>query len=110
MNTGAMSFTVIEIVVEISSAELFAQTVNAVAECIPVGIPVMAPVAALNERPGIVVEISGSIVQSSGAPPTLVGVTPLTELFLVNVYDESGYEMSGASMTISVNVSVVVAP
>ena len=91
-----MSFTVIEIVVEILSAELFAQTVNAVAECIPVGAPVMAPVAVLKERPGIVVEISGSIIHSSGAPPTLVGVTPLTGLFLVNVYDEYGYEMSAA--------------
>ena len=87
----------IEIVVEISPAELFAQTVNEVAECIPVGVPVMAPVAVLNERPGIVVEISGEISQPSGTPPELVGVTPLTRLFLVNVYDESGYEMSAAS-------------
>ena len=92
-----MSFTVIEIVVEISPAELFAQTVNEVAECIPVGVPVMAPVAVLNERPGIVVEISGSIAHASGAPPTLVGVAPLTGLFLVNKNGEFAYEISASS-------------
>ena len=44
------------------------------------------------------------------APPTLVGVSPTTSVFLVNVNGELAYEMLGASMTISVNVSVVVAP
>ena len=39
--------------VEISSAELFAQTVNVIAECIPVGVPVMIPFPELNESPGI---------------------------------------------------------
>ena len=84
-------------VVEISPAELLAQTVNTVAECIPVGVPVIAPVAVLNESPGIVVEISGSIAQASGAPPTLVAVAPLTRPFLVNVNGEPAYEMSAAS-------------
>ena len=37
-------------VVEISPAELLAQTVNIVAECTPVGVPVIAPVAVLNEE------------------------------------------------------------
>ena len=97
-------------VVEISSAELFAQTVNIMAECVPVGVPVIAPVAVLKERPGIEEGTSGVIPQLSGAPPALVGVTPLTRLFLVNVNGEPAYEMLGASMTISVNVSVVVAP
>ena len=87
----------IEIVVEISSAELFAQTVNVAEECTPVGVPVMAPVAVLNESPGIEVEISGSIAHASGAPPTLVGVAPLTRLFLVNVNGEPAYEMSASS-------------
>ena len=87
----------IEIVVEISLAELFAQTVNAVAECIPVGVPVISPVAVLNERPGIVVEISGSIAHASGAPPTLVGVSPTTTVFFVNVNGEPAYEISAAS-------------
>ena len=51
VKTGAMSFTVIEMVVEISPAELLAQTVNIVAECIPVGVPVIAPVISLNTIP-----------------------------------------------------------
>ena len=97
MNTGAMSFTVIEIDVEISLAELFAQTVNIAEECTPVGVPVIAPVAVLNERPGIVVEISGSIAQASGAPPTLVGVSPVICSFLVNMNGEFAYEISAAS-------------
>ena len=84
-------------VVEISPAELLAQTVNVEAECTPVGVPVMTPVAVLNESPGIVVEISGSIAHASGAPPTLVGVAPLTRLFLVNVNGEPAYEISAAS-------------
>ena len=87
----------IEIVVEISLAELFAQIVNGVAECTPVGVPVIAPVAVLNESPGIEVEISGSIAQASGTQPTLVGVAPLTRLFLVNVNGEFAYEISAAS-------------
>ena len=56
---------------------------------------VIAPVAVLNESPGIEVEISGSIAHASGAPPALVGVAPLTRLFLVNVNGEPAYEMSG---------------
>ena len=87
----------IEIVVEVSLAELFAQTVNVVAECTPVGVPVIAPVAVLNESPGIEVDISGSIAHASGAPPTLVGVAPLKRLFLVNVNGEPAYEISAAS-------------
>ena len=39
-----------------------------------------------------------------------MSVTPLRAVLLVNVYDDWPYEMLGASMTISVNVSVVVAP
>jgi len=84
-------------VVEISLAELFAQTVNVVAECIPVGVPVISPVAVLNESPGIEVDISGSIAHASGAPPTLVGVAPLTRLFFVNVNGEPAYDMSASS-------------
>ena len=86
-----------EIVVEISLAELFAQTVNVMAECTPVGVPVMAPVAVLNESPGIEVDISGSIAHASGTPPTLVGVAPLTRPFLVNVNGEPAYDMSASS-------------
>ena len=84
-------------VVEISPAELFAQTVNVIAECIPVGVPVIAPVAELKERPGIEEGTSGVIPQLSGAPPALVGVAPLTRLFLVNVNGEPAYEISASS-------------
>ena len=88
----------IEIVVEVSLAELFAQTVNVVEEWTPVGVPVMAPVAVLNESPGIEVDISGSIAHASGAPPTLVGVSPAhLDSFLVNVNGEPAYEISAAS-------------
>jgi len=86
-----------EIVVEISLAELFAQTVNVVEECIPVGVPVIAPVAVLKESPGIEVEISGSIAHASGAPPTLVGVSPVICSFFVNVNGELAYDISAAS-------------
>jgi len=84
-------------VVEISLAELLAQIVNVMAECIPVGVPVIAPVAVLNESPGIEVEISGSIAQLSGTPPTLVGVTALRGPFLVNTNGELAYDISAAS-------------
>ena len=44
------------------------------------------------------------------APPLLVGVSPTTSVFLVNVNGEPAYEMSGASRTMSVKVSDVVVP
>ena len=84
-------------VVEISLAELFGQTVNVMEECIPVGVPVRAPGAVLKERPWIEVEISGETPQLSGAPPTLVGVAPLTRLFFVNVNGEPAYATSAYS-------------
>ncbi|MAU74858.1 MAG: hypothetical protein CBC92_002545 [Euryarchaeota archaeon TMED132] len=94
---GASSRTDIVIVVEISSAELFAHTVNIMAECIPVGVPVMIPFAGLKESPGIEEERTGSISHVLTAPPTLVGVAPLAGSFLVKVNGELAYEMSAAS-------------
>ena len=87
----------LEIVVDVSQAEFCDQPVNTVAECSPVGVPVIAPVAVLNESPGIEVEISGETPQLSGTPPTLVGVAPLTRLFFVNVNGELAYDISAAS-------------
>ena len=83
--------------VEISSAELFAQTVNIMAECIPVGVPVMIPFAGLKESPGIEEERTGSISHVLTTPPTLVGVSPMTGSFLVKVNGDPEYEMSAAS-------------
>ena len=94
---GTWSRTEIEMVVEISPAELFAQTVNVMAECIPVGVPVISPVTVLKESPGIEEGTSGEMPQLSGAPPTLVGVSPVICSFLVNVNGEPAYEISAAS-------------
>mgnify|MGYP003686200609 CR=1 FL=1 len=87
----------IEIVVEISLAELFAQIVNGVAECTPVGVPVISFVVVLRAPRCTRKESSGASDVYKSQPPTLVGVTPLTRLFLVNVNGEPAYEMSAAS-------------
>ena len=70
----------------------------------------MIPFAGLKESPGIEEERTGSISHVLTTPPTLVGDSPLTGSFLVNVNGEPAYEISGASRTMSVKVSVVVAP
>ena len=70
---------------------------NVIAECIPVGVPVMIPFPKLKESPGIVEERTGSISHVLTAPPTLVGDSPLTGSFLVKVNGEFAYEMSAAS-------------
>ena len=73
-----------------------------------VGVPTSSPVEESSVTP------LGSVplmtVHESATPPMLVGVATFTVLFLVNVNGEPAYEMSGASRTMSVNVSVVVAP
>ena len=57
----------------------------------------MTPFAGLKESPGIEEERTGSISHVLTALPTLVGDSPLTGSFLVNVNGEFAYEISAAS-------------
>ena len=97
VNAGSMSLTVISIVLEISPAELFPQTVKVTVAVTAVGVPVIAPVALSNSMPAGKSSYE-SIDHEVGAPSVYVGAAALTILFLVNVYGEPGYEIEdGAS-------------
>ena len=105
-----MSLTVISIVVEISPAELFPQTVNVTVAVTAVGVPVMAPVALSKSIPAGKSSYE-SIDHKVGAPSVCVGAAALTILFLVNVYGEPGYEIDdGASSRTLISTVVESSP
>ena len=57
----------------------------------------MVPLDVPNKRPLGKVDAAGWIAHVLTAPPALVGVSPTTSVFLVNVNGEFAYEMSAAS-------------
>jgi len=83
---GASSWTVIEMVTESLPAALLAWTVIDVAPVTAEGVPLMAPVDVLNDKPfGNVPE---EMLHEVAAPPVFVGVMVLMAVFLVKVNGE----------------------
>ena len=70
----------------------------------------MVPLDGPNKRPLGKVDAAGWISQVLTAPPALVGVSPTTSVFFVNVNGEPAYEMSAASSCTVIETVVELLP